>query len=53
METGLNPGDEDRPGEPQTAENACPRCGGSGRLEDGACPVCGGTGRVTEIVGDA
>jgi DnaJ-class molecular chaperone len=50
---GLNPGDEARPGEAQTAENACPDCGGSGRREGGACPTCGGSGLVTEIVGDA
>jgi hypothetical protein len=47
------PGDEDARGAPQTAENLCPRCGGSGRLEAGPCPMCGGAGRVVEIVGDA
>lgn len=49
-----NPGDEDAPGTPQTAENVCPHCAGKGTHADGsACPVCGGTGKVTEIVGDA
>lgn len=52
-QTGLEPGDEARPEEPQTAENACPECSGSGRLGDRPCPACGGTGRVTAIVGDA
>lgn len=50
---GLNPGDQARPDEEQTGENACPDCGGTGRLSNGACPTCGGTGRVIEIVGDA
>jgi acetyl-CoA C-acetyltransferase len=35
------------------AENVCPRCNGSGRLESGQCPTCRGTGRVTEPIGGA
>jgi 4-carboxymuconolactone decarboxylase len=37
----------------QTADNVCPRCGGTGETPGGTCPVCNGTGLVTEIVGDA
>lgn len=48
-----NPGDEAPPGAPQTAENICRACGGTGRLEGKPCPDCGGTGRVVETVGDA
>jgi hypothetical protein len=48
-----NPGDEDAPGSPQTGEDICPTCEGSGRLDRGPCPDCGGSGRVTVIVGDA
>ena len=48
-----NPGDEARPGSKQSAEQICPACDGSGRLEDRPCPDCGGTGRITAIVGDA
>ena len=47
------PGDEDAPGAPQTGENVCPACAGTGRQDGAACPVCGGTGRVVEIAGDA
>ncbi|MEA2841075.1 MAG: hypothetical protein QOF41_2405 [Methylobacteriaceae bacterium] len=48
-----SPGDQVRPGTKQSAENGCPKCKGSGRLDEKACPDCGGTGKVTEIVGDA
>ncbi|WP_170304095.1 hypothetical protein [Microvirga makkahensis] len=51
--TVKNPGDEDVPGTKQTAENICPACSGSGRLNQSPCPDCGGSGRVTVIVGDA
>ena len=37
----------------QTAQNVCPRCGGTGQLASGRCPVCGGDGLIREIVGDA
>jgi len=50
------PGDESS-GARQTAEDTCPRCGGSGQLSAdlgaAACPDCAGTGRVTVTVGDA
>jgi DnaJ-class molecular chaperone len=45
------PADEAAPGTPDTAEDLCPTCGGSGRVDDGSCPDCRGTGRVTEAVG--
>lgn len=48
------PGDEVPPGTPQSGENACPACGGTGRTANGeACPDCAGTGIVTTLVGDA
>lgn len=47
------PGDEARPGSPQTAANICPDCSGTGRREDGSCKTCDGTGQITAIVGDA
>jgi DnaJ-class molecular chaperone len=47
------PGDEVPPGSPQSGENICPRCNGSGRLADAQCPECGGSGKVTVLVGDA
>ena len=48
-----SPGDQAWPGTKQTAENTCPKCGGSGRIDEKACPNCAGTGKVIEIVGDA
>jgi DnaJ-class molecular chaperone len=48
-----SPGDQAQPGTKQSAENTCPKCAGSGRLDAKACPDCGGTGKVIEIVGDA
>jgi hypothetical protein len=50
---GMNPGDEAPPGTPDTGENVCPTCGGSGRREGGECPTCGGTGKVIEAIGGA
>ncbi len=47
------PGDEAPPEAPQTAENVCRACGGTGLAGDRPCPDCGGTGTVTETVGDA
>jgi DnaJ-class molecular chaperone len=48
-----NPGDEDVSGSPQTGEDICPTCKGSGTLDRKPCPDCAGTGRITVIVGDA
>ncbi len=48
-----NPGDEVAPGTPQSGENVCPRCQGSGRIEGNECPDCGGSGTVIVNVGDA
>jgi hypothetical protein len=47
------PGDEVAPGTQQSADNLCPRCGGSGSLAEAPCPDCQGTGQVTTLVGDA
>lgn len=48
-----NPGDESAPGMPQTAEDICPECQGSGKQDQDACSNCGGTGRIVKIIGDA
>jgi hypothetical protein len=48
-----HPGDETPPDSPQTAEQICPDCGGSGRREEKPCDTCGGSGRVVRILGDA
>lgn len=49
-----NPGDEAAPGTPQTGEDICPECNGSGKMPDQAqCANCGGTGRIVKNVGDA
>jgi hypothetical protein len=48
-----NPGDESAPGAPQTGEDICPECQGSGKQGQNACANCGGTGRVVKIIGDA
>jgi DnaJ-class molecular chaperone len=50
---GRRPGDEARPGSPQTGEQICPACHGSGRLGAASCAECGGSGRVVRLVGDA
>lgn len=48
-----NPGDEASPGAPQTAENICRTCHGTGRADDKPRPDCGGSGKIIETVGDA
>ena len=48
-----NPGDESAPGTPQTAEDICPECQGSGKQGQADCVNCGGTGRIVKIIGDA
>lgn len=47
------PGDEVPPATPQSGENICSRCAGSGRVDQQSCPECSGTGKVTTLVGDA
>jgi DnaJ-class molecular chaperone len=48
----LNPGDEAAPGTPDTGEDICPECHGTGKQKNGAdCINCGGTGRITEGIG--
>lgn len=49
----LSPGDQAAPGTPDTGENLCPKCSGSGRLDGGECPNCGATGKVIEPIGGA
>lgn len=46
MTAPLNPGDEAEPGTPGTGEDVCPKCGGSGRLENAECETCGGSGKI-------
>jgi DnaJ-class molecular chaperone len=41
------------PAAPQTAENTCRECGGTGRVDGVSCPTCGGRGTVRVTVGDA
>jgi hypothetical protein len=49
-----NPGDEAAPDTPQTGEDICPECNGSGKKADQTmCPNCGGTGVIVVNVGDA
>lgn len=43
---GTYPGDDAPPGTPGTAEDVCPDCQGSGRIQAGDCPNCGGSGKV-------
>ncbi len=49
----MNPGDQAPPGTPGTGEDICPKCHGSGKLEDKPCENCGGTGYVVEGIGGA
>ena len=51
--TDMNPGDEAPPGTPDTGENVCPTCGGTGRIDGKECLACGGTGKVIEAIGGA
>ena len=48
-----SPGDEAPPGTPGTGENICRECNGSGKQDGDACPVCGGSGKVVEGIGGA
>ena len=48
----IHPGDDAPPGTPGTGEDICPRCKGSGHLEDDKeCPDCWGTGKIVEGIG--
>ena len=47
------PGDEIPAGTPQSGENLCRRCKGTGQLKDKPCPDCAGSGKVVVLVGDA
>jgi DnaJ-class molecular chaperone len=48
-----SPGDEASPESPQTAENTCRSCNGTGRIKGDPCPECDGSGKIIETVGDA
>lgn len=48
----MNPADDAPAGTPGTGEDICPRCRGSGSLDDGKpCPDCDGTGKIVEGIG--
>ena len=48
----LSPGDEAAPGTPGSGEDVCPRCHGSGKLDDDVvCPLCDGSGTIIEGIG--
>jgi hypothetical protein len=49
----MNPGDEVPPGSPDSGENICPKCHGSGKAGDGECENCGGTGKIIQGIGGA
>jgi hypothetical protein len=51
QEEAMAPGDQVPPGTPGAGDNVCPRCGGSGRLNQQECTTCSGTGIVVEVVG--
>ncbi len=40
------------PYQQEGANNPCPECGGSGRIQENVnCPMCGGTGKVVAAGG--
>jgi RecJ-like exonuclease len=45
--------DEVPEGTPNSAENICRRCAGSGKIQESECPECGGTGKVLTPIGGA
>ncbi len=49
----LKPGDQAAPGTPGTGEAVCPRCDGTGRLNDERCGDCEGSGTVIQGIGGA
>jgi hypothetical protein len=49
----MAPGDEAAKGTLGAGENACPACGGTGKLDGATCKTCAGTGVVIEEVGGA
>lgn len=53
MANSPQPGDEVPPGTPQSSENICPQCAGTGRIDSQICKECSGTGKVNTLVGDA
>jgi len=49
----VNPGDEAAPGTAGTGEDICPKCHGSGRVQNQPCGNCGGSGRIVRVIGGA
>ena len=49
----MNPGDAAPPGTPNTGENTCRDCKGTGRIANAPCKTCGGTGKVIEVIAGA
>lgn len=47
------PGDETEPGTKQAAQDICPHCSGTGKVDGEPCQNCKGTGSIAVIVGDA
>lgn len=46
-------GDEVPPGTPGSGDDVCPRCNGSGKMEQKECENCAGTGVITRAIGGA
>lgn len=53
MNSPKKPGDEVPSGAPQSGENVCRACQGTGKIKEEPCPDCDGTGLVTTLIGDA
>lgn len=49
----MAPGDEAPPGAPNTGEDLCPKCGGSGEIDGAECANCAGTGKIIRVIGGA
>lgn len=45
--------DEVPEGTPESAENLCRRCAGTGQVDGHECPDCNGSGKVITPVGGA
>jgi RecJ-like exonuclease len=52
-EEPMNPGDQAPPGTPGTGQDICPKCNGSGQLQQDDCEFCGGTGKIIRGIGGA
>lgn len=45
------PGDDAPQGTPGTGEDVCPKCAGSGTIQDQPCPDCEGSGKIVRGIG--